>query len=31
MMTKNITDSRVWCGLGKGFQCTRQVQAASAR
>jgi NADH dehydrogenase/NADH:ubiquinone oxidoreductase subunit G len=28
MTTKNVTDSCVWCELGKGFQCTRQVQAA---
>jgi bidirectional [NiFe] hydrogenase diaphorase subunit len=28
-MTKNFTDSCVWCELGKGFQCTRHVQMAS--
>jgi hypothetical protein len=28
-MTKNFTDSCVWCELGKGFRCTRQVQMAS--
>ena len=28
MMTKDFTDSCVWCELGKGFGCTRQVQAA---
>ena len=29
MMTTNMTDSCVWCELGKGFQCTRHVQMAS--
>jgi NADH dehydrogenase/NADH:ubiquinone oxidoreductase subunit G len=27
-MTKNFTDSCVWCELGKGFQCTRHVNMA---
>jgi hypothetical protein len=27
-MTKNFTDSCVWCELGKGFQCTRHLQMA---
>jgi hypothetical protein len=28
MMSKNFTDSCVWCELGKGFQCTRHFQMA---
>lgn len=28
-MTANMTDSCVWCELGKGFQCTRHLQATS--
>jgi len=27
MMSEHIPDTCVWCDLGKGFQCTRQVQA----
>jgi bidirectional [NiFe] hydrogenase diaphorase subunit len=27
MMAEQIPDTCVWCDLGKGFQCTRQVQA----
>lgn len=27
MMAEHIPDTCVWCDLGKGFQCTRQVQA----
>jgi hypothetical protein len=29
MMTTNMTDSCVWCELGKGSQCTRHLQAVS--
>jgi len=28
MMATNMTDSCVWCELGKGFQCTRHVAMA---
>ena len=30
-MAKNFTDSCVWCDLGKGFGCTRHLQAAGQR
>jgi formate dehydrogenase alpha subunit len=29
MMTTNMTDSCVWCELGKGFQCTRHLQSVA--
>jgi hypothetical protein len=29
-MSQSFTDSCVWCELGKGFGCTRHLQAAGA-
>ncbi len=28
-MAENFVDTCVWCGLGEGFQCTRQTQRAA--